>query len=254
MALTGVRERLDIGRVTSMTFTLIRGRFLALVAISFAFSLPAEVVRIAALRFYPAQATTGITLGSLILFLLLWISVTIAGAVLQGAVTPLADSHFHDGRTSTTAAVAAALRKALLLAALGSIFGVGVALGLFVLIVPGLLLAVRWCVAAPAMAGEQLGIREALARSRTLTEGNRWGVLVLIVFKYAAAFAIIFVVQMVRMTLAPMSFAPLLSQSLDLVILSSGAMISTAGAAALHVELRRIQDGVGYARVGEIFD
>src|SRR4051794_36172026 len=61
------------------------------------------------------------------------------------------------------------------------LMGVGVALGLFLLIVPGILLAIRWAVATPVVMLEGLGARAAMRRSRELVEGHRKAVFLVLV-------------------------------------------------------------------------
>ncbi|CAB4944223.1 unannotated protein [freshwater metagenome] len=75
----------------------------------------------------------------------------------------------------------------------GIVAGVGVAIGLVLLIVPGIILLVLWSVAAPVVVLENPGVFKALGRSRELVRGNAWqvlGVLIVIV-------AIMFVAVMV---------------------------------------------------------
>lgn len=66
---------------------------------------------------------------------------------------------------------------------IGMAFGVsilanlGVLLGFMLLIVPGLLLMVRWALATPVVIRENLGTTAALRRSAELTKGNRWRIL-----------------------------------------------------------------------------
>ncbi|MEC3911222.1 glycerophosphoryl diester phosphodiesterase membrane domain-containing protein [Sphingobium sp. CR2-8] len=55
--------------------------------------------------------------------------------------------------------------------------GLAMALGFVLLIVPGVLLFVRWAVGLPALLRENLGITEAMRRSSVLTQGNRWRIL-----------------------------------------------------------------------------
>jgi hypothetical protein len=52
-----------------------------------------------------------------------------------------------------------------------------IALGLVLLIVPGVLLAARWAVVAPAASFERVWPRRAMRRSRELTRGHLWLVL-----------------------------------------------------------------------------
>ena len=53
------------------------------------------------------------------------------------------------------------------------LMGLGVGLGLLLLIVPGILLALRWAVATPIVMLEGLGARAAMRRSQELMHGHR---------------------------------------------------------------------------------
>jgi Membrane domain of glycerophosphoryl diester phosphodiesterase len=59
---------------------------------------------------------------------------------------------------------------------LSIVTGVGVAFGLFLLIVPGVLLAIRWALAAPIVMLEDRGARDAMKRSREIVRGHRGAV------------------------------------------------------------------------------
>jgi Membrane domain of glycerophosphoryl diester phosphodiesterase len=56
------------------------------------------------------------------------------------------------------------------------LMGIGVALGLLLLIVPGILLAIRWAVATPVVMLEGVGARAAMRRSQELVQGHRMDV------------------------------------------------------------------------------
>lgn len=56
----------------------------------------------------------------------------------------------------------------------GLLAGLGTALGICALVVPGLILASRWWVAVPVAVIEAPGAANALSRSSELTAGNRW--------------------------------------------------------------------------------
>lgn len=64
---------------------------------------------------------------------------------------------------------------------IGFSFSVGflVILACIALIVPGVLLAVRWSLAVPAMVLKDKGIGEAMSRSTVLTLGNRGRIFVI---------------------------------------------------------------------------
>lgn len=57
--------------------------------------------------------------------------------------------------------------------AISILMGIGVGIGLVLLIVPGVLLAIRWAVAAPIVMLEGLGPRAAMRRSQELVTGHR---------------------------------------------------------------------------------
>jgi hypothetical protein len=59
------------------------------------------------------------------------------------------------------------------LLAVSILMGIGVGLGLVLLIVPGILLAIRWAVATPVVVLEGLGARAAMRRSQELVAGHR---------------------------------------------------------------------------------
>ena len=56
------------------------------------------------------------------------------------------------------------------------LFGIGVAIGLVLIIIPGLILLTIWSVAIPVTVIERPGILAAFGRSRRLVKGNGWQV------------------------------------------------------------------------------
>jgi hypothetical protein len=70
----------------------------------------------------------------------------------------------------------AAAPAILSLIAFGILFGIGVAIGLILIIVPGLILITFWSVGAPAIVAEGVGPLEAFGRSWRLVRGNAWSV------------------------------------------------------------------------------
>ncbi len=67
------------------------------------------------------------------------------------------------------------------------LFAIAVFIGLILLIVPGVIIALMWVVALPAMVVEDRGVAESFSRSSELTRGNRMrilavGLLVLLIY------------------------------------------------------------------------
>jgi hypothetical protein len=85
-----------------------------------------------------------------------------------------------EGRpASTTDCLAAGQRYWLRLLGLDILVGLGVIVGMILLIVPGVLLALRWSLAIPALVLEGRGIQESMGRSAALTQDRRLWIFVL---------------------------------------------------------------------------
>ncbi len=77
------------------------------------------------------------------------------------------------------------------------IFGIGVAIGFVLLIVPGLILMTIWSVVAPVTVLERPGVLRGFGRSRDLVRGNGWNVFGVIVLVYIAVVAASLVVGII---------------------------------------------------------
>lgn len=99
----------------------------------------------------------------------------------------------------------------------------GIAIGLVLIIVPGLILLTIWAVIAPSIVVEDRGVFEAFARSRELVRGHGWQVFGAIVL----AFLIVFVVGLVA------SIVGAAIGNVGKVILQTAASVATAPVAAL---------------------
>jgi hypothetical protein len=76
----------------------------------------------------------------------------------------------------------------------GIVAGIGIGIGFFLLIVPGLILLTIWAVFAPAVVLERAGVLQSLGRSRELVRGNGWQVfgVIVIIFLIAAVVSAVF--------------------------------------------------------------
>jgi hypothetical protein len=115
--------------------------------------------------------------GGLIL-LLLATAVRLAGqAFYIGFVVKLGQD-VRDGRRDQGVGdlFSAASPFILALIGFGILFGIGVTIGFFLLVVPGLILITFWSVGAPAIVVEGIGPIDAFGRSWRLVRGNAWPV------------------------------------------------------------------------------
>ena len=72
----------------------------------------------------------------------------------------------------------------------GIFYGIAVACGFFLFIVPGLILVTIWAVVAPSIVAEARGPFEAFGRSRELVRGNGWNVFITILLAFLIVVAV----------------------------------------------------------------
>jgi hypothetical protein len=105
-------------------------------------------------------------------FLIVMLVSLIANAIAQAA-TMIAVSRIHLGQPATIGDSFAAVRGRLIRIVLITIaLGLMTAFGFFLLIIPGIFLALRWSLAIPSAVLEDLGLRRAMGRSAALVEGQ----------------------------------------------------------------------------------
>lgn len=124
--------------------------------------------------------------GAATFFAILATVLSFAGPLLvQGALVRIVGSIHEARRPETIEQVLAAARRRfwpLLGAAL--VYGIGVAIGLLLLIVPGLIAAARWCLMAPLIMLEGMGVEQSRLRSRELVAGSTFTVLLTVVTSF----------------------------------------------------------------------
>jgi hypothetical protein len=115
---------------------------------------------------------------------------------LAGALTE-AVSDIRDGRAdlSVQDTFSRVWPKVWTLLGAGILAGLGIALGLVLLIVPGLVLLTWWSLISPAIVLEGKGIMEAFGRSRELVSGYGWSVFTVVILTVLISFAIGIVVS-----------------------------------------------------------
>lgn len=104
---------------------------------------------------------------------------------MQGVLVLMTDD-VRDGRADLPiGALFARVRPALTTLVVAAILaGIGIAIGLLLLIVPGLYLLTRWSMLGPAIVLERLGAGAAFTRSHELVRGNGWPVFGLLVLMF----------------------------------------------------------------------
>lgn len=254
----GDAGKLDIGRVIQQTFAVLGRNFapfliLAVVLIG----IPTAVfysVQGSALQ--PGLAVTDI--GQRVLWSMLGALVMgLAAVILQATIIYGTVSDLNGRRVSVPDSLRAGLYAFLPLILIEIMMGLAIGLGLILLIVPGIMLAIAWCVAVPIYVVERRGILDVFGRSAELTRGNRWRIFGLAVVYLVA----ILIIEMVFGLIGGLSslggaggFGPITRLVILPLIQVANELIGASGLAALYVDLRQLKDGVGPEGLAAIFD
>jgi hypothetical protein len=120
----------------------------------------------------------------------------VAGTLFTGMVVELV-ADVQDGRRDSSPgqllrAVTPVLGQLITVALIAAI---GIVIGFFLIIVPGLFLITVWSVAAPVVVLEQPGALAALRRSRELVRGNGWQVFGVILVLYIVVGVVSFIIE-----------------------------------------------------------
>jgi hypothetical protein len=173
-------HRIEPGRVIGEAFETYRNNFGA-------------VILVAIMIFGGAALANGLlrATGSLVLGLVAAVISLIGHVLYTGYLVKLVQD-VRDGRRDESAGelLSAAAPYIGTLILNGILFGIAVAIGLALLIVPGLILITIWAVVAPAIVVEDKGVIDAFGRSRELVRGNGWNVFWVIVLVFLILIAV----------------------------------------------------------------
>jgi hypothetical protein len=125
--------------------------------------------------FAARKSTAATTLVSLILAL-------VGGLLVQGALVEVVRD-LHEGREPGPIGAYYARTRDRLGTLFGAslLYGIGVAIGFVLLVIPGLIAVARWSLIVPLVVIERLGVGEAFSRSSSLVKGQTGRVLALVI-------------------------------------------------------------------------
>ena len=132
-----------------------------------------------------------------VLLLIMFFSVLYQGFVVEVVAQDRVGAQV-SGQGDLLRAVAPALGSLILISI---VVAIGVVVGLFLIVIPGLVLFTLWAVAVPAEVIERRGVFASLGRSTELVRGNAWRVFGVIVGIYLTVVIIIFLVAILTSTL-----------------------------------------------------
>lgn len=224
-----MRSAIDIGQVVRKTFDIYRDQ--------------AAVLLGAAAAIFVGVLVLGVVLGAIspVLLLIVAIFQIVAQLFYTGMVVRLVEDVQDGRRDSTVKQLFEAVRgRALTLFVLALLASLAIALGLVLLIVPGLVLLTWWAVAAPVVVVEGRGATEALGRSRGLVQGHGWQV-----FGVIAIFFLINIVISAILGGIGAAAGDAVGGALRVVGSTLAAPLFALGASVLYFDLRRIKEGDG---------
>jgi len=201
-----------------------------------------------------ASFSTG---GFILAILLTSLATMVFAAIVQGALTR-ATWAANEGRRATFGeCLATGLRFAPALIGVAILVTLGTMIGMFLLIVPGVILFLMWSVATPAVVVDQRGVIHALRRSAELTKGARWKIFALFLvvlvayWLLATAFAMFGLGDPALAEGAP-SLSP--TQLIGTAIL--GTIVNAVWGTlqpSLYVELRQWKEGSDLENLEQVF-
>jgi hypothetical protein len=223
-----MNAKLDTGRVFERIFQIYREQFTLLI--------PAALV-----LFIPVAILNGLVLtsGGVLAALIAAVIAIIATYWFQGMVVE-AVRDILDGRRDQTVGGLFSSAAPFIgpLFGAGVLAGIGIAIGLILIIVPGLFLLTIWAVIVPAIVIDRVGVLDSFGRSRALVRGSGWQVFGVIV--------VLFLIQIV-VGGALSAIADAISDSFvsyalgDLIGRVLIVPLSAIAATVMYVELRRLK-------------
>ena len=177
--------------------------------------------------------------------------------ILQGALVHGAIVDYNGGRAKFGDCLSTGLKHFFPLLIIAVLTGIAVVLGMLLLVVPGLILMVMLVIAAPVRVVENVGVMEALGRSRELTRDNRWKIFWLFIIYLLIAVVIGVVIAIPAGVVGMGGTVPgisAVSVIIEVIATVATSVVSAAGVAALYFELRQSKEGVGAEALAKVFD
>lgn len=175
-------------------------------------------------------------------------------AAAQYAALLRASTLLLDGKRPRLADIAGhALRRTPFVFLLFLVLSIAIAIGFLLLIVPGVLLAIRWSAAIQVVSVEPVGVFGSLRRSNDLTRGSRLRTFLLFLVALALAVPEAITLLALNNAVGPAGMSRPGALIPYMIVSSLVALCSLAVMAAHYVELRRVRDQAAPERLAEVF-
>ena len=143
----------------------------------------------------------------------------------------------------------------------GVLMVMGIAVGFVLLFVPGVILAVMWCVAVPAQVVEKPQGLGAFARSRALTRGVRWAIFGMFLLYVLAATMVSILIALgagigtgfglLGFLSGPVAILRVILQAIEQGVFG---VFGAVFASALYYELRSVKEGLAPESLASVFE
>jgi hypothetical protein len=221
--------KLDTGRVFERIFKIYGDQFTLLIPAALLLFIPVAIINGLVLA-------SGDAWGLGVSFLIALVATFWYQGMVVEAVRDILDGrrdHTVGSLFSSAAPFIATLLGAGLLA------GIAIAIGLVLLIVPGLILLTMWAVIVPAIVIDRTGVMGAFGRSRGLVRDNGWRVFGVIVVLFLLQIVFSSIVNAIIGGISDDSFAGYAIA--DLIVRVLIVPLSAIAATVMYVELRRVK-------------
>jgi hypothetical protein len=164
--------------------------------------------------------------------------------------------HLNGDRPDVAGSALAALGLLVPMVLLSLLAALIIAVGLVLLIVPGIAWYLALSVAAPVLIVERAGIVDALRRSDQLTRGSKGQILLLVLIEFGLIVALTAFADAVFDDARPLGRAGVGTAEaiFQIVSVSATTLIFSVLNASLYVELRTVKEGTPIERLAAVFD
>ena len=249
----------DIGQVVNRTFGVIGRNLVSFGVLAVLASIPEAVLNVFVMQ-QAAGAAAGnpayfLTASYWLILLASTVTSIVLNCVLQAALVSGAIIDLNGGRASFGQMLTTGLKAFFPVVAIAILSALAEAVGIILLIVPGIMLAVAWTVVVPVRIVEDKPIFECFGRSAALTKGHRWAIFGIAIVFYIGVGILS---AMLRPVLGLTMTAGVAEVSIIGVLFTGAVRVVTAvvaatGVACIYYELRTGKEGVGAEHLAAVF-
>ena len=235
-----------VGRTLSNSWRVFNANFVKV----FLIAIVVTAVYVGLSRFLPRSAVPSSEVPKLAVLIVIGVlAILILYTLAQAAILYVAFQSMRGRVVGIVEALRRGLSRFGAIVGLAILVGCGVWIGLILLIVPGIMFALRWSVALPACVVEGLGPLASMKRSAQLTKGHRW--------KLFGIFLLLWVVSalaglLIGLLLKPAGVAG--TQVVQVLWNAAWTAFWYVTLVMIYHDLRVIKEGVDIDQIAAVFD